>query len=804
MEPKSKREKANLFKVLSSREIGTIANRNYSYRKLLNYHPALISRLTLSRVLRSHTGCVNTLDWSENGNYLASGSDDARICIWRFCNSVRSDSTISPDPYLLTSIKTGHLSNIFDCKFMPSTDSRVVVSCSLDKTIRICNLDYDLSHGSLSTVYRCHDDSVKRICTIPNDPFKIFTGFVYYLPSIGTVRQHDRRVPHSCLRTQQCSKPLIDYSKSYIELTAMSINHFNFNIVAVAGSNPNVFLHDRRMPQHPFRKLQPNVSRVRNRSITSVKFSKFNSSELIASYSSSFVYLYDLKGSLRSSASLNHFEGKFSSGSFFFTISALYKGAKYNEVKLELWKLYGRISGGEIVHRNLARCDIQLASKCMQSSKELNDPNQRKIYDDQCTLHLQTALRHMDQVIVVKNCLWNTILKAFIFYGLALLEISPERSALFHNSLTTLELASSEDIPDINYNDQGDITSPLSCLKRLKSLVSNSLINNQENGFENWCLFAKEELGELESNSIEDQKSIVIDENELNSSDDSAWEDVDNDAIFSDTSGSEPDCVYVGHSNIQTVKEVTFIGDNDQYVASGSDDGCVYIYDKYTQKLRNILHADCDVVNVIVGHPYTTALGVSGIDSTIKIFESIYPENPWKNLDENQTSFDANTSRSSSRQTPRRWHDAGPEIRIFSKSEKKRFLEEGIDVVKLLGLENLGLPHQHNSLENDQSDEAESPDEDERKRRKLEPQRQNNRFRESFRVPDMGLSSDIVISSLDIPFTPRSVSISPENSSGKNLPKSSSLISQVLQLTSDNEIRRTNQRLDEITTSLLD
>lgn len=29
-----------------------------------------------------HTGCVNALDWSENGRRLASSGDDTKICIW--------------------------------------------------------------------------------------------------------------------------------------------------------------------------------------------------------------------------------------------------------------------------------------------------------------------------------------------------------------------------------------------------------------------------------------------------------------------------------------------------------------------------------------------------------------------------------------------------------------------------------------------------------------------------------------------------------------------------------------------------
>jgi nuclear receptor interaction protein len=55
-------------------------------------------------------------------------------------------------------------------------------------------------------------------------------------------------------------------------------------------------------------------------------------------------------------------------------------------------------------------------------------------------------------------------------------------------------------------------------------------------------------------------------------------------------------------------------------VVSGSDDGNLFIWDRKTSQLVNILEGDGEVVNVIQGHPYETMLAVSGIDHTIKIF----------------------------------------------------------------------------------------------------------------------------------------------------------------------------------------
>lgn len=78
--------------------------------------------------------------------------------------------------------------------------------------------------------------------------------------------------------------------------------------------------------------------------------------------------------------------------------------------------------------------------------------------------------------------------------------------------------------------------------------------------------------------------------------------------------------VYRGHCNIKTVKDVNYFGLDDGYVVSGSDSGHLFIWDRKTSKLVNILEGDSDVVNVVQGHPYEPTIAVSGIDNTIKIF----------------------------------------------------------------------------------------------------------------------------------------------------------------------------------------
>ncbi|KAK8528231.1 hypothetical protein V6N13_056922 [Hibiscus sabdariffa] len=57
-----------------------------------------------------------------------------------------------------------------------------------------------------------------------------------------------------------------------------------------------------------------------------------------------------------------------------------------------------------------------------------------------------------------------------------------------------------------------------------------------------------------------------------------------------------------------------------EYVASGSDDGRWFIWEKRTGRLIKMLLGDGAVVNCIQCHPFDCFVATSGIDSTIKLW----------------------------------------------------------------------------------------------------------------------------------------------------------------------------------------
>jgi len=85
-----------------------------------------------------------------------------------------------------------------------------------------------------------------------------------------------------------------------------------------------------------------------------------------------------------------------------------------------------------------------------------------------------------------------------------------------------------------------------------------------------------------------------------------------------------------GMCNVETVKDVNFLGALDEYVSSGSDDGHFFVWSKATGKLIGIWEGDGSVVNVVEDRPPNHSypmLAVSGIDHTVKLFAPTSSEN---------------------------------------------------------------------------------------------------------------------------------------------------------------------------------
>lgn len=75
-----------------------------------------VHKLKLSKLLRGHQGCVNSLDFNKTGDIIASGSDDFKICLWNWTNG----------KYLIK-YNSIHTRNIFQVNYIFS----ILYLCSL-------------------------------------------------------------------------------------------------------------------------------------------------------------------------------------------------------------------------------------------------------------------------------------------------------------------------------------------------------------------------------------------------------------------------------------------------------------------------------------------------------------------------------------------------------------------------------------------------------------------------------------------------------------------------------------------------
>ncbi|KAI8800707.1 WD40 repeat-like protein, partial [Cladochytrium replicatum] len=434
-------------------------------------HPAHLSRLTLSQVLNGHNGCVNALNWyvrNRDGSLLASGSDDLHVCVHKF-----STAGVSP---LLARIPTGHRGNIFSVKVYTND---TIACCARDGHVRILDLNIATKDGALRSVYTCHKDAVKRIVTDPRSD-SVFLS----CSEDGTVRQFDLRVPHQCNHAQQiCPPPLVDYS-SNSELTALSLNRINPNYFAIGGTDPQVLVHDRRMPSRAVRKFhQPaeetGYARRRTDShVTAVQFAQTNGRELLGSWGSGYVQLFDFE-----------------------------------------------------------RDELE------QEAREKQRAMRRVWLGNSDT----ASLGALDQII------------------------SQVREHFVHSSWDDARGDSSdENENEDDGSDSGD---------------------DEEEGYDH------DTSSTNERNLSEKRRQAV--------------------------NICYPRRRFVGHCNVMTTKDVTFLGARDEYVASGSDDGSLIIFDKFTGRVLQVLRADGEVCNVIQAHPSYPVLAASGIDDTIKIFEPV-------------------------------------------------------------------------------------------------------------------------------------------------------------------------------------
>lgn len=217
-----------------------------------------------------------------------------------------------------------HRSNIFSAKFLPHGDNRIV-SCSGNGSVLYSDLDslqLNLEEGTLTggsyrapndqaNYFNCHTGTAYEVISVPSEPSSFMS-----CGEDGTVRFFDLRVVSKCNR-QYCRENILVYAPTSI--TALSLAPISNSYLAV-GCSDFIRIFDRRylklveFPPVPESSTAsppslnsfgsdfyskavkhfkiPNEDK-RSYRVTSLVYSS-NEQELLVSFSSEYLYLFDM------------------------------------------------------------------------------------------------------------------------------------------------------------------------------------------------------------------------------------------------------------------------------------------------------------------------------------------------------------------------------------------------------------------------------------------------------------------------------------------------------------------------------
>ncbi|XP_038899404.1 WD repeat protein iqw1 isoform X2 [Benincasa hispida] len=647
---------------------GLLESRHISFRQDPTYglqmHSSFIQRLSQEKELEGHQGCVNAVAWNSRGSLLISGSDDTRINIWSYSGRK-----------LLDSVDTGHSANIFCTKFVPETSDELVVSGAGDAEVRLFNLSRLRGRGqddnpiASSALYRCHARRVKKLAVEIGNP-----NVVWSASEDGTLRQHDFREGMSCppdgASHQECHNVLLDLRcgakrsladppRQTLALKSCDISSTRPHLLLVGGSDAFARLYDRRMLP-PLSSSQKRMSpppcvnyfcpmhlsdRVRSGlHLTHVTFSP-NGEEILLSYSGEHVYLMNV----------NHA----GLGTMQYTSGDVSKLMSFTPVLngLELQPSISNLSNGLPlncgVNAKLDKCRklLQIAEKCLDSGNyfggieacnEILDGYGRSIgvifkHDTLCTraaLLLKRKWKN-DVHMAIRDCysarkMDHSSFRAHYYMCEALSQLGRHKEALdFAFAAQCLAPSNPE------------VAEKVESVKRDLAADANSDVSQDGPRSEREDSDYDEEV-ELDFETLSGDEAHDVDSNVLHGSlnlrihrrVDPARDRVGPNGSCGSPSSSQNDTTlyqpepvidmkqrYVGHCNIGTdIKQASFLGQRGEYVASGSDDGRWFIWEKGTGRLIKILVGDGAVVNCVQSHPFDCAIATSGIDNTIKLW----------------------------------------------------------------------------------------------------------------------------------------------------------------------------------------
>ncbi|XP_046570882.1 WD and tetratricopeptide repeats protein 1-like isoform X1 [Haliotis rubra] len=641
------------------------------FQRVLQVTPDLINRLGLEKELEGHQGCVNCLEWNEDGTRLASGSDDVQVIIW--------------DPFhhrSQTTVRTGHQGNIFSVKFLPNCNDSIVVTGAADCKIRV----HDLNLKDTTQVFSCHAGRVKRIATAPNVPFMFWSA-----AEDGTVMQFDLRSPESSQNNpRNVLINLLAHMGEYAEAKCISINQLRPELIAVGANDPYVRVYDRRMLtcrsmkfpgdfnnrfpwEHPHLELMDGEDytlppgcvsfyvaghlpqkqsdykkKYRTLAATYVTFSP-DGAELLVNLGGEQIYLFDVNRKRQAqkfdltnflspngvvkeaaaAAACSHTNG-FSLHRNGTTTNGVTNGVTKHSVLTSSAACVAARDSDDAMPKTIKRhkADTKNLGPLVETlKKRANSCFEKEQYTKAIMLYNQAIARAPHGPVLYGNRAaaymkrkWDGDLYAAMRDCHSALRLdSNHLKAHFRLARCLYELAWPQEAHE--------------CLKHFKSKFPDYAKSHACEALDRdikAAIFSWTDPGEEKESGKGDEGgnrrgTPVISDQEK---------------ILRDTA-CDYEFRFCGHCNTTTdIKEANFFGSNGQYIVAGSDDGSFFIWEKETTNIVRVLRGDDSIVNCLQPHPNSCLLATSGIDPVVRLW-SPKAEDGSKNEREIDNSDDA-------------------------------------------------------------------------------------------------------------------------------------------------------------------
>lgn len=198
-----------------------------AFERPASYSLWMIQRLKKNKTLNNHEGCVNCLDFNENGSLLCSGSDDLNVCVWDWqTNKLRKK------------LSTEHKHSVFHCEFCESGSS--IITSARDGTVRLNNIETGLSRLLLA-----QSGEIGKLAFITPQT----------LVTCGT----NACVNFIDLRMREPTKLFIvrnPKNNRTCQLHSISAHPLDKHRIVVGGSLPYVFLYDLRRVAREFNETE--------------------------------------------------------------------------------------------------------------------------------------------------------------------------------------------------------------------------------------------------------------------------------------------------------------------------------------------------------------------------------------------------------------------------------------------------------------------------------------------------------------------------------------------------------------------